>query len=145
LVSGKGCARAAARLACCRCSRLLHPGLIRGPEDVAQDAAFGTVGATFRVLGFVLQGLQYVGVSVEASHAWTAAAAGLTILLVLLVGWIAFGLIYIAAYRYERAWVDTHRPQVSLPPSRRVAGEPDGWRFWHHDYEVGAEGGSDSS
>jgi hypothetical protein len=112
-----------------RHSRYLTPGLARGPDDVAQDAAFGTVGASFLVLGFVLQGLQYFGVTVETSHAWTAAAAGLTILLALLAGWIAFGLIYIAVHRHERNWVDTHRPQVSLPPSRRVAGGRHGWRF----------------
>jgi NhaP-type Na+/H+ or K+/H+ antiporter len=119
-----------------RHSRYLYPGLARAPDDVAQDAAFGTVGVLFLALGFVLQGLQYVGVTVETSHAWAAASAGVTILLALLVGWLAFGLIYIARYRRERSWVDDSLPEVSLRPSRRVPGGSHGWRFWRHKYDV---------
>ena len=118
-----------------RHSRYLTPGFRRGPDDVAQDAAYGTLGAVFLALGFMLQGLQYVEVTVEKSPGVTAAVAGLTLLLATVAGWLGYGLVYLARYRRENTWVKANLPAVSLPPSRRVPAGRLGWRFWHHDYE----------
>jgi hypothetical protein len=118
-----------------RHSRYSTPGLSRGPDDVAQDAAYGTVGASFLALGFTLQALPYLGVTVDTRPGWAAAAAGATLLLAIVVGWLAYGLIYNAARRRESTWVEGNLPAVSLPPSRRVPAGRLGWRFWNHDYE----------
>ena len=117
-------------------SRYLTVGLRRGPDDVAQDAAFGGVGAAFLASGFVLQGLQYVGVTWNACVPQVAAAAGITLVLATIIGWLAFGLIYIEVYRRERIWVDKNLTEVSMPSSRRVPRGRYGWRFWHHKYDV---------
>jgi hypothetical protein len=119
-----------------RHSRYTTVGLRRGPDDVAQDAGYGTVGAVFLALGFVLQGAQYVGVSIEMCPGWAAAAAGATLLVATVVGYLAYGLVYIVAYRRERRWVDNELTEISLPPSRRVPAGRLGWRFWHHEYDV---------
>jgi hypothetical protein len=114
-------------------SRLTYVGISRGPADVAQDAAFGTVGATLLAAGFVLQALQYVGVTVECTDAAVAMAAVGTIGVALVVSWLGYGLIYIWVHRREEKWVRDHQPQVKLQTTRRVSQGRLGWRFWRHE------------
>jgi hypothetical protein len=121
-------------------SRYTTVGLSRGPADVAHDRAFGIVGAFFLSLGFVLQGLQYVGVQVDTSHAANAVAALAALVLAALIAYVGFGLIYIIACRREEDWVADHlkeigasRPHTATRPTKRVARGRFGWRFWHHE------------
>lgn len=56
------------------------------------------------MLGFLLQGLQYVGWTVKTSDAANAAAAGTTLVVAGVVGWIAYGLVWVLVFRREWAW-----------------------------------------
>jgi hypothetical protein len=107
-------------------------GLSRFPEDVARDEAFGTVGASFLIVGFVLQGLQYVGVTIETTHAENAAAALVTIVAAVVVGWLVFGLVYARVVRREWSWAKANTEAV-LAPIRRAPRGRFGWRFWNHE------------
>jgi hypothetical protein len=116
-------------------SRPAYIGLSRGPEDVAHDRGFAIVGAFYLALGFLLQGLQYVGVTVEASDAVTAAVAGVVLVAGVVVAWLAFGLIWLATFRRELAWVKTHTEAVLVPAHRTPSGFL-GWRFWNQEWEI---------
>jgi hypothetical protein len=117
-----------------RHSRYATVGLRRGPEDVAQDAGFGTVGASFLALGFVLQGLQYVGVTVEATSAQTAIAAVMTLLLAVLISYVVYGETWLAVHRRELDWVAKNLPEVNLVPRRHAPSGRFGWRFWDQEF-----------
>ncbi len=58
-----------------RPTRPLVTGYAYAPDDAARDSAFGVVGATLLVAGFVLQSLSYFGVSVECSTATTVGSS----------------------------------------------------------------------
>jgi hypothetical protein len=85
------------------------------------------------VSGFVLQGLQYVGITVETCPGWAAVAAGLTLVLGVIAGWLIFELVYIPVYRREFAWVNSRASTIRLSPTYRRPVGRFGWKFWHHE------------
>jgi hypothetical protein len=107
----------------------LYTGFRRAPTEVAHDGAFGIVGATYLVSGFLLQSLQYVGVSLDCSREATRVAGVVTLLGGSIAAWLAYGTAYLLILDHEKRYC---REQLEEPVSlKRVA---KGLRFWNQEH-----------
>jgi hypothetical protein len=103
-------------------ARPLFPGYNRSPEDVAHDIGFGVVGAVLLASGFVLQSIPYFISPPHASHRFALVAWGCTLVGSTVIGWLAYGAIYLVALVLER-----RRGGMKYSTRR----ERRGVRFWH--------------
>jgi hypothetical protein len=102
--------------------RMLYPGYVRSSLDAAEDWGYGVGGASLLATGFVLQSLQYLGVRHDTSAGKNAVAAGTALVVAAGVGYVLFGVAYVAAVE----WYKRHGHDHGL------AFRPGFPRFWRY-------------
>ncbi len=104
-----------------------YGGDIRRSEDVAHDAAFGSIGAPLLIAGFVFQSLPYFGISGSCSTTVRLIVGAATLVGASVIAWIAYGVIYHFVVESEKRYkVASMQGDMWRPPASRMSR----LRFW---------------